>query len=215
MNESIREAKISRWKNRLKKSGSTLDNVKVLADISRGEEFLFGTILDCKLTTPEGKSIPRCVVVFGDSVIVVPVLHCVDDGQIYTLMVEQRRVVTGGFIKEFPSGGIDFDCENAKQAACREVSEEVNMKISVNDLKPLSSEPIKANPSFLGDEAYFFYFEKEISKSFLQDFVNTGCHDDGEDITIRVVKMGNVCDELSLSALIGIKLLEKTIRKAF
>ncbi len=208
---------VLRWKHRVEASGNIIQNIKVLAAISRDQVNLFGTILDCQLLTPEGVEISRCVMLCGDSVVIIPVLTCCDDGEVYTLMVEQRRIVDGDYAKEFPSGGIDMQEYDPKLMACQELREELHLTISSDELVPLNADPIKVNPSISGDVAYFYYFEKEVSLSFLKemDGHSTGCHKDNEFIRVRVLKMSEISNVLTLSALIGLKLLERKLKRVF
>ena len=89
--------KFKNWKRNLESNGITIDQIEVIGEISRNGTSLFTALLDCQLMTPEGITMPRSVVLQGDGAIVIPVLNCVEDQTVYTLMVEQRRVVDGSF----------------------------------------------------------------------------------------------------------------------
>ena len=89
--------KYKSWKRNIESHGITLDQIEVIGEISRNGTSLFTALLDCQLTTLEGITMPRSVVLRGDGAIVIPVLNCVEDQTVYTLMVEQRRVVDGSF----------------------------------------------------------------------------------------------------------------------
>jgi len=205
------------WKRRIDASGIILKNIDILATISRNQTSLFGVFLDCKLLTPEGFEIPRCVMIHGDSSVIVPVLTCQDDGEIYTLMVEQRRIVNGEYNEEFPAGSVDMMEEDPVFMACQEIQEELHLDISPEDLIPLRGEPIKINPSLNGDVAYFYYFEKTVTFEFLKeiDYKDTGCHEEFEHIRVRVHKMAEVSKLSTSSALIGLKLLESKLCRIF
>jgi len=204
------------WKKRVEKNGNSFVSVDVLAEISRDGSNLFGAFLDCVLMTPEGYEIPRCVLIGDDSVVIVPVLFCEDNNEIYTLMVEQRRIIDGGLCIEFPSGGVGRSGDVISMA-CQEIKEELHISITTEELIPLATDSIKINPSFSGDIVNFFYFKKYVSRSFLEEMEgkNTGCHHDFEYIKVRVYKMSDVADHLTSSALIGIKLLERALNQNF
>lgn len=64
---------------------------------------------------------------------------------------------------------------------------------------------------------YFYYFEREVSLSFLKeiDGRSTGCHEENEFIYVRALKMSEAAHELTMAALIGIKLIEKKLGRVF
>jgi len=209
--------KILNWKQRIDNSGTRINDLTVIGSIVRNDTDYFGILLDCNILTPEGLNVPRCVLILGDSVVILPLLKCVDDGEYYTLMVEQRRIVDGEYALEFPSGCIDLQENNPKITACQELKEELQLNVSPDELMLLNDSPIKANPSFCGDIAYFYYFVRDVSQTFLEelDGRSTGNHEDKEFIIVRVVKMSNVVGASTLSALIGIKLLERKLNQVF
>ena len=91
------------------------------------------------------------------------------------------------------------------------------MNVSPDELMLLHDYPIKANPSFSGDIAYFYYFARQVSLTFLReiDGRSTGNHKEKEFIIVRVVKMSEVADASTLSALIGLKLVERKLNQVF
>ena len=212
----FKDAHFQRWKQRVEKNGNTFINIDVIAAISRDNSNLFGAFLDCRILTSEGHEIPRCVLINDDSVVIVPVLYCEENDEIYTMMVEQRRIIDGGFAVEFPSGGVGRNGD-ARSMACQEIKEELHISIQPEELIPLTADSIKINPSFSGDLVNFFYFKKYVSLAFLEDMDgrSTGCHEDFEYIRVRVYKMSEVADILTSSALIGVKLVERALNCVF
>ena len=197
-------------------NGNILRKMDVLAAITRDGVHLFGALIDCQVLTPEGNELPRYILIGDDSVVVVPVLTCQDNGEIYTMMVEQRRIIDGGFSIEFPAGSVGGN-EEPRAMASQEIQEELNLSIAPGELIPLAPGPIKINPSFSGDLTHFFYFEKVVSRSFLEerDLRSTGCHEEHEYLHVRVLKMADVRNHLTSSALIGTKLLETALNRTF
>ena len=104
-----------------------INKIDVLGIISRDCDNFFGAFLDCQLVTPEGEKISRCVLIQDDSVVIVPVLYCQDDGEIYTMMVKQRRIIDGGFAFEFPAGGKGLQ-EDSRFIASQEIQEELHIQ---------------------------------------------------------------------------------------
>ena len=93
----LEHPKVLNWKQRIANSGTRINKLKVIGSIVRNHAEFFGMLLDCNILTPEGLNMARCVLILGDSVVIVPLLKCVDDGVYYTLMVEQRRIVDGEY----------------------------------------------------------------------------------------------------------------------
>ena len=116
----------------------------------------------------------------------------------------------GGFNVEFPSGGVGRNGD-ARSMACQEIKEELHMNIHPEELIPLAADSLKINASFSSGLVDFLYFKKHVSMAFLEhmDGRSAGCHEDAEYITVRVYKMVDVADNLTSSAIIGIKLLER------
>jgi 8-oxo-dGTP pyrophosphatase MutT (NUDIX family) len=210
------QSQFLRWKKRIEGHGNILKDVEILATISRDDVHWVGAFLDCRILTPEGAEIPRCVFLGSDAVAIVPVLTCKEDGETYTMMVEQRRIVDGGCVIEFPAGGVGGE-NNLKIVACRELKEELLLTVAPKELIPLAKKPLQVNPSSSGDLTYFFYFEREVSRNFLQEMDNrtAGCHEEHEYLQIKVMRMSEATNCLSVSALVGVKLLEMVLKRSF
>lgn len=209
--------KFKRWKQRVEANGNVIKNIEVLGIISRDQVNLRWAFLDCRLLTPDGVEIPRCVLIGGDSAAIVPVLTCRQDRETYTLMVEQRRIVDGDYTEEFPAGTIDAVTNDPKIIACQELEEELHMTVSPEELIPLNHNQVKVNPCFSDGLVSYFYFEREVSLEFLEEMNgrSTGCHEDNEYIRVKVKKMSEVVNCVTPSALIGLKLLERALNKVF
>lgn len=204
------------WKQAVESTGTKITNLKVLAAISREAGKLFCALIDTKMVTPENETVPRCMLIRGDSVVIVPVIHC-DDGEVYTLLVRQRRPADGKFADEFPGGLLDNGDEFPAAIAVQELAEELEMEISQEELIPLSPEPVKVCTALLDEKIHFYYFVKNFSKEELQqlDRRRTGHVHEGESLEIRVTPMNQVTGNYNLSALVGIKLLEKALGRQF
>lgn len=211
----LNSTKFQRWKQRVEANGIVIKKIEVLANISRGQ--INTALLDCLLITPEGTEIPRFVFMGGDSVVIIPVLTCCEDNEVYTLMVNQRRIVDGDYSTEFPAGTVDLLQDDPRAMACQELREELSLTISHDELIPLTTDPVKEHPSLADGRAYFFYFTRKVPFSFLEemDGIKTGCREDHEYISIKVVKMSEVVNCRTPSALIGIKLLERALNRIF
>ena len=203
------------WRQSVEASGTKIDELKILGAISRDEQTLFNAFIDCVMTTPEGDKVPRCMLIRGNSVVVVPVIYCAQN-EVYTLMVRQRRPIDGDFAVEFP-GGQMHDVEDPVPVAVQEVNEELGLEVEETEMKPLSEKPVKVCSGMMDEFAYFYFFEKQFSKNQLQKHHNrlTGHNHDGEFLCVQVVQMKEVAKQLNFSALVGMKLLEKKLGKVF
>lgn len=204
-----------RWKAKVEANGNIIQHVDVLSVISRDQVNLFYALLDCHLLTPEGNKITRCLLLSGDGAVIIPVLTCLDDLKLYTLMVEQRRIVDGDLSLEFASGRSND--EEPLAIACQEVQEELNLTISQDELIPLNSRPFKVNPDHTDGLASFYYFKREVSLPFLKEIDGSfaGCREDQENIRIRVCTLSEAANVMTPSAMAGIKLLERALNQVF
>jgi len=211
------DPKFKCWKRRIEANGNILKNIEVLATISRDKNNLLVAFLDCRLLTPEGVEIPRYIAIRGESVVIVPMFTCPENKEIYTLMVKQHRIGDGDYNLEFPAGSTNSTEDDLKVIALQELQEELHINVSPEELRPLASGPISINPGLSDDSVYFFYFERKVPLAFLKemDGRKTGCPEDCEYISVKLLKMSEVSNILNSSALIGVKLLERALNRVF
>ena len=160
------------WKKDVESTGTQISKIDVLSVISRSPGKIFSVFIDTEMITPEGERVPRCMLLRGKSVVIVPVVHC-DDGETYTLMIKQRRPVDGSFVTEFPGGMCDSEDESPASLAIREIQEELGILIKADDLKPLQNDPIKVCTGMLDEQIYFFYLVDRIFLSIVNRFLKT------------------------------------------
>lgn len=203
------------WLARVKKSGTTVRSVQLLATVQRGSN-TFAGLVDTELVTAGGQVMHRCMMIRGDSVIVVPVIHPSDGSPPYTLMVDQHRPVDGCHTLEFVAGMIESD-ESAETCAVNEVKEELGLTIDPSQLHLLHQEPIRVCTAMLDERAYAFMFFLEVAESFRQeiDGASTGDHSDGERIRVRAVDFSCVGDQPTFSAQVGLRLTESFLGHRF
>jgi 8-oxo-dGTP pyrophosphatase MutT (NUDIX family) len=211
------DPRFKKWKKRVEANGSRVQNVNILGFVPRGEGRPIAIFIDCVLETAEGVEIPRYIVIRGDSVVIVPMLVCNETNTVYTMLVEQRRIVDGGITTEFPAGGVLGEAADLRLSASQEIREELSLTIPPDELIPLADKPIKINPSMSDDLVTFFYFRQEVTPAFLEeaDGRATGCHAEGEFIRIKICPMATVARIPTSSTLIGIKLLEQKLNRVF
>ena len=213
----LHSLKFKRWKERIESSGNHILKVDILSVVSRQAGSFYAAFLDCLLLTPEGTRIPRCVVLRGESVLVIPVLRCTDDDTLYTLMVEQRCICDGSMHVGFPAGNADEMGADFAAMACGEIKEELGLDVEPADLVPLGEEGVFINPSITDDLVRFYYFTREVSSEWLAgiDSRSTGCHGEGEFIRVRVRKISDAAGMKTTSSLVGLRLLERALGVVF
>ena len=206
-----------KWKKRIDSNGVIIVNLQVLSVVSRNDNSFYAAMIDCEILTPEGNRLPRCIVLRGDTVVVIPVLYCSEDGEIYTLMVSQRRIIDGGLSLEFPAGMLDTNIENPIDMAVKEVIEEIGIHVEKKELRLLTQTPLKVCESLMDEFVNFFYFERHVSREFLNniDGNKTGCQEDKEFLQVKVINLKNVSKNNSFASFVAINLLERALHKKF
>lgn len=155
--------------------------------------------------------LPGICLLRGGAVGILVALHCADDGETYSLLVEQPRVPIGDVSAlELPAGMIDASTGTVKGVAAKEMEEECGIQVREADLVDLttlaylsSDSDESSAPAFPGiypspggcDEAIrLMYLEKSVTTEDLEGMKNRlgGLREEGEIITLRVVKMDDV-----------------------
>lgn len=215
MSDFLFDPRYKTWLERVNKSGTTVRGVQLLAMVQRGSS-AFAGLVDTELVTVGGQVLHRCMMIWGDSVIVVPVIHPCDGSQPYTLMVDQHRPVDGCRTLEFIGGMLESD-ESAETCAVNEVKEEMGLTIDSSQLQLLHPEPIRVCTAMLDERAYVFMFSLEVTGNFRQEIegVSTGDHADGEWIRIRAVDFSAVGAQPVFSAQVGLRLVENFLGHQF
>ena len=144
----------------------------------------------------------------GAAVAIIPLLYCQFEWK--TVLVKQRRVVDGDFSYEFPSGGIELDSDPVV-AAVQEVSEELAIDLSLDDLISLTPLPLKVCESLTDELVYWFAFKMEVDESIIHGLNNksTGVHQEQEHIILTVKKISELYTARNFQVLTGLQVLHK------
>lgn len=199
------------WLRRFNGSAARVVSTTLLATVVRGRRTI-ALFVDAIIESERGDRMPRCMLLRGDSAIVIALLRVKDTGELYSLMVEQLRPVDGENTFEFVGGMIEAE-ETPRQCAVREVSEELGITIEENDLISLFSGPIRVCTAMLDERAYFFAFEKTVDTRFLKSLEGRaqGEQSDGECIRVRVVDFEFVERQPVFSAQVGAFLVRQLL----
>ncbi len=203
--------KFIRWKKRVEDNGCRVVQAEVLAVVDRGDGSFCSMFLDTRLETPEGWIISRCVVLRGDSVVIVPVFECQDDGNLYTLLVDQYCVADGSRFLGFAAGSTAQDEPDLLAMACQEAREELDIEIKPEELILLSRIPITTNPSLTDDRDHYFAFCRTVSRQWLlqMEGKKSGCEDEHEHTRVRVFSLKEAFELTGSSIIIGLSLLKR------
>lgn len=215
MSDFLIDSRYKAWLERIKESGTTVRSVQLLATVQRGAK-TFAGLVDTELVTEGGQLLHRCMMIRGDSVIVVPVIYPDDGSPPYTLMVEQHRPVDGCDTLEFVGGMLESG-KSAETCAVLEVKEELGLTIEPSKLHLLHREPIRVCTAMLDERAYVFMFTLEVTGNFRQEIegASTGDHSDGEWIRIRAMDFLAVGEQPVFSAQVGLHLVENFLGHRF
>lgn len=177
-----------RWVNGLKENFD-------LKSITIHNVFMFGKRVGFIVSEADAyfnnKKVPGIAFLRGDSVSIMPILHCNDE--VYTIMVTEPRIPIAYTEQTgFPCGMVDDDSVNV--AALKELSEEVGPEfdISVSDLIDLGTFPISSGgcDEYMSLKAFEIYVNMELLDS-LHNRMNIS-EKESEQIEVSVHKLSDV-----------------------
>ncbi|RDW66705.1 hypothetical protein BP5796_09454 [Coleophoma crateriformis] len=173
--------------------------------------------LQAEVQNREGESLPGAVFLRGPSVGMLVVLQPDDlpagsQQENYVLLTVQARVASGGLqFVELPAGMVDGG--GFAGAAAKEIKEELGLEIPEDQLTnltelampPAESDAMKESlpraifPSAGGCDEFIpiFLHEKRVPRSQLKEWTGrlTGLRDEGEKITLKLVKLEDLWKE--------------------
>lgn len=209
--------KYKNWTQKMTSEGFKFVKENIYAVLSRNGRGLFTAFLDYELKMPDGENCPRQILLKGDSAIVIPLFHCTEDNQYYTLFVEQRRIGMGGeHSLEFPGGMVD-EGQTPQETALKELREELGIQVQMDELSLLFPSPLYVCTSMLDERIYFYYFEKEMAlkEIMLFDGKHSGVDVENEFLTIRCKKISEAWKINNVVCSSALKLLEENLNKKF
>jgi ADP-sugar diphosphatase len=151
----------------------------------------------------------------GNGVAIFVALYCEEDGQVFSLLVEQPRIPIGQVAcLEIPAGMMDNEHETVAGIAVQEMQEECGIAIKPCDLVDLSElargataddaagkdagrvlpAGISSSPGGCDEFIRYMYLEKKVTIAQLDAMRGRlqGLRDHGEYITLKVVPMADV-----------------------
>lgn len=154
---------------------------------------------DCTLVdgaTHHEARLPGICFLRGNAVTILVALHT-EDGQVYSLLVDQPRVPVGNVsVLELPAGMLDDESQSITGIAVAEMREECGIEVHAHELVDLTQlayghdTAIAPSPGGCDETCRFLYLEKRVTNSELTAMRDRlqGLRDHGEFITLRVVE---------------------------
>lgn len=152
----LESPKYQAWKRNVLANGCTVRGTRILLDLPRRDKSILFAMVEVDVVDPEGRALPKFLLIRGPAVIIVTVVENQDTGERKFLMLRQRRVGHGGDSLEFPAGMLDGEVGDPVGIGVKELEEETGLKVSRDDLFPLAEGPLYSSHG-LDDEAIHYY----------------------------------------------------------
>ena len=174
-----------------------------------------------------GNNIPNVTFMRGGSVAILMLLHCIETGKVYSIIVMQPRVPVGkAELAEIPAGMIDND-SNFTGTAAKEIKEETGIAVQEAELvdRTVAAKLEDANhpgiyPSPGGCDEYikFYLYRKCMPENEILELEGrlTGNIEEGEEIKLNVIPLDELAarcpDMKTLTALYLYSCIPESVR---
>ena len=145
------------WHNLFLTSGCRINQVKIHGVVFLTSKKIHSIFLEVNFFTPESHLLTRSILLKGKSVVVIPLIYFKNHSNPRVLMVRQRRIYSGKFTLEFPSGKLE-EGSTSIHSAQLEISEECGIQIALEKFKVLAQSIIVCESSF--DESVDWFYCK-------------------------------------------------------
>jgi ADP-sugar diphosphatase len=181
-----------------------------------GEKKRLGFVkFQAQITNDNGEHLPGAVFMRGSSVAMLLVLQPADvpdtdESEKHVLLTVQPRLAAGSLaFPEIPAGMLD-DAGSFAGGAAKEIEEETGLVVKDEDLIDMtalalqdenSAEQLQkgvfTTPGACDEFVPIFYYQKKLPRKELEEFRGklTGLRDEGEKITLKVVKLEDLWRE--------------------
>jgi 8-oxo-dGTP pyrophosphatase MutT (NUDIX family) len=183
--------KYETWRQSLESEGICVEATQELANVrKRNGEVLFAMV-EVSNQTPEGRQIGPVVVLRGHFVSVLTWLLDTETGARYLLTVKQRRICSGEWFWEHPSGMVD-NTRDPHAVALKEVEEETGLLLRRDQLRELPGGLFYSSPGLLDEAAHYFWVELPMTSAQINRLRNHVAGAAGENEE-------TICDVLTVS----------------
>jgi 8-oxo-dGTP pyrophosphatase MutT (NUDIX family) len=152
----LESPKYQAWKRGAIAQGCTVRGSRILLDLPRRDGTILFAMVEVDAVDPEGKPLPKFLLLRGPAVVVVTVVENADTGERKFLMLRQRRIGHGADSLEFPAGMLDSHVDDPVGVGVKELEEETGLKVDRKDLFLLADRPLYSSHG-LDDESIHFY----------------------------------------------------------
>jgi 8-oxo-dGTP pyrophosphatase MutT (NUDIX family) len=188
------EPKVKVWKDNIARSGCVMKSVEPLQLIRTSKGELLFALCKADVFTPQGVKLPQIVLIRGNVVVIVPLVKNRDTGEESFITVIQYRIGNGIAGIEFPAGMIDRKTDDPAGVAMEEVLEETGVRISRDDLFPLSDRILYTSPGLQDEGVYYFGCTLEMTEKEFRSLEGrkTGASSEGESIRVSLKTGGEI-----------------------
>lgn len=191
-------------------------NIQSVDWFGSGEKKRLGFIkLQAEITNDEGAYLPGAVFMRGGSIAMLLILQPDDvpadeERDKHVLLAIQPRIAAGSLgFAEIPAGMLD-DSGSFSGGAAKEIKEETGLQVKAEELLDMTAlamsgeetgeklqKGIYSTPGGCDEFIPIFLYQKRIPRSELREFQGklTGLRDEGEKITLKVVKLADLWRE--------------------
>lgn len=138
-------------------SGCNITKININGAVFLNDKSIHSIFLEVYFSTPEGHNLTRSILLKGKSVVVIPLVYFNYELIPKVLMVKQRRICSGEFTIEFPSGKSEEGSPTSLSAQL-ELFEECGIKVALDDIKPLAKSITVCESAF--DESVDWFYCK-------------------------------------------------------
>lgn len=212
MNQNQLSFKVSVWRQTVEHAGCSIEAIKELHQITKKNGSPLFSLLDTKVTSPEGKPLPNIVFIRGNATVVVPLLTNMETGEKRFLMVRQFRIGSGALSLEFPAGMLDDENDTPATIASKELFEETGLDVEEQQLYPLWPSPLYSSAGASDEAIYYFGCRVQLTDKEFNSFRNRYRENSGEHefITVSLLTREEAESQInSLQALLGFHLFFK------
>lgn len=185
-------AKYVAWREKLTQNGITINEVEEL-HLQRADKdgSLLYALLNIDADTPEGNKLNPICFLKGHAVSILVVLIDEQTNDRYVVLVKQRRVCDGSQLYEHPAGMMDKDDGSPAEVAARELSEETQLEVDPNELKPLFDKPLFSSTATTDELLYLLYLERRMPLAQIQALHGrqTGEEDENEHTQLHIATL--------------------------
>jgi len=160
--------KYKHWAKALADNSIQLNALEELSTIRKGNGEVLFSMVKMDAVSPESEPLLPIALIRGHFVAILISLVNASTGQESFLMVNQRRVATGGYMLEHPAGMVDSS-KDPYAVAVTEVHEETGIQIDRSQLILLKDRILYSSPGLIDEGGYFFAVQLTLSDREITD----------------------------------------------